>query len=124
MVWYSRAVNHQKIPINHPENNELLGYVVSAAGSWQAQTIFGYTMQITPDEASARQLVLENGLSYLKGVWQYFDSDEREWHPCVINEANPLQVRVTRTTEMGYLDPEIAKTVIIKKPDETNLIKG
>lgn len=113
----------QKIPINRADDGELLGFVVKDRTGWQAQTIFGYAFARTHDQSSMEQVVREQGLSILTGVWQYLDEDDKQWHPCVLKEVNPSQVTVIRTNVMGYQDPESYKFVIIKDPDETKLIK-
>lgn len=113
----------QKIPIIREDDGELLGFVVQDAAGWGAQTIFGYGMARLDDEAAAERTVREKGLGYLMGVWQYFDEDDRAWHSCVLKEAYEHQVKVLRTTSMGYQDPDDYKVVTIQNPSETNLIK-
>ena len=34
--------------------------------------------------AAAEVAVRERGLSFLMGVWQYLDKDDRDWHTCII----------------------------------------
>lgn len=105
------------------DDGELLGYVSEAASGWVAQTIFGYTIERTSDEASAERVVREYGLSYLMGVWQYYDKDDRDWFPCVLKEVQESQVSVIRTNVMGYQDPDDYKLVVLVCPTEQNLTK-
>jgi hypothetical protein len=67
--------------------------------------------------------VRERGLSFLMGVWQYLDKDDRDWHACIIKEANPTRVIVIRTNVMGYQDPDDYKLVTLHKPTDETLIK-
>jgi hypothetical protein len=113
-----------KIPIIREDDKELLGFVVKDGASWDAQTIFGYSMGRSDDEQSARRTVRENGLAFLGGVWQYFDKDDREWHACVLKEATERQVTIMRTTPLGYQDPDDYKIVTIVSPTETDLVKS
>lgn len=117
-------MSHQKIPIHREDDGELLGFVVQAASGWDAQTIFGYSIERKHDKEAAEAVVREQGLAFLMGVWQYLDVDDREWHPCVIKEAYEHQVTVIRTNYMGYQDPDDYKFVTITDPSETNLIKS
>ncbi len=114
----------QNIPIRREGDSELLGFVVGGTTSWEAQTLFGYLIERTTDQRSAEKIVREQGLSYLMGVWQYFDKDDQDWFPCILKEAYEHQVTVIRTTAMGYQDPDDYKIVTIDKPTEVNLIKG
>ncbi len=118
-------MNHaQKIPINREDDGELLGFIVHDNLGWEAQTIFGYPLARADDKQSVDQVVREQGLKSLLGVWQYFDRDDQSWHTCIIKEAFEHKVKVIRTNAMGYQDPDDYKTVTIKDPDETNLIKS
>jgi hypothetical protein len=113
----------QKIPIHHEDTGELLGFVFRDSVGWDAQTIFGYSITHTDDQASAEKLVREKGLSFLMGIWQYLDQDDNQWHTCILKEVYEHKVTVIRTTAMGYQDPDDYKTVVINAPTETNLIK-
>ncbi len=115
----------QKIPIRREDDdNELLGFVCQDGGGWQAQTIFGYPIDRADSKQAAERIVRENGLEYLTGLWQYFDSDDQQWHPCIIKEAYEHRATVIRTTPLGYQDPDDYKIVSIKDPSETNLAKA
>lgn len=114
---------NQKTPISRVDDGELLGFISRDGAGWQAQTIFGYTIERTADEGMAEAIVRERGLAYLMGVWQYFDQDDDQWHPCVLKEANEHKVTVVRTNYMGYQDPDDYKVVTINRPDETKLAK-
>jgi hypothetical protein len=105
------------------DDKEFLGYVTHENGSWVAQTVFGYAIARLQTEVEAERIVREKGLGYLLGVWQYFDKDEQQWFPCIIQEASEHRVTVIRTNEMGYQDPDTYKRVILKAPKEDTLIK-
>lgn len=113
-----------KTPIHREDDKELLGFVAQSAASWEAQTIFGYTISRTTDQASAERIVREQGLDFLQGLWQYYDKDDHKWHTCILKEAYEHQVTVMRTSPLGYPDPDDYKIVTIKAPDETNLAKS
>lgn len=114
----------QKIPFYREDDNELLGFIVQDAIGWQAQTIFGYTISRTNSRQDAEKILHADGLSFLMGVWQYFDKDDQTWHPCVLKEVYERQVTVIRTNVMGYQDPDDYKLVVIDNPDENTLIKS
>jgi hypothetical protein len=114
----------RKIPIHREDDGELLGFVVQDGAGWDAQTIFGYTMARAEDRGTVEEVVRQQGLMFLTGVWQYFDEDDKNWHPCILKEVNEHRVTVIRANSMGYQDPDDYKTVTIKDPSETNLIKS
>lgn len=116
-------INTAKHPINNEDDHELLGFVAQDAAGWQAQTVFGYPLARTDNQAAAETIVREQGRSSLKGVWQYLDPDDHAWYPCVIKDANELQVTVIRTNAMGFVEIDDGKLVIIKNPSELNLQK-
>ena len=116
-------ISATKYPINNPDDYELLGFVAQDTAGWQAQTVFGYPLTRTDDRTKAENIVREQGLSSLKGVWQYLDEDDQTWHPCVIKDANELQVIVIRTNALGFIEMDDGKLVIIKNPSEMNLQK-
>ncbi len=110
--------------IYHEETNEFLGNVAKTSAGWQAQTIFGYPMAQTDTREQAERIVRETGLTYLDGIWHYYDKDEHDWFPCVIKEAYEHRVIVIRTNELGYQEPERYKYVTIKDPAENTLVKA
>lgn len=114
----------KRTPYYRIDDNELLGFLVDDGDSWQAQTIFGYQISRTESRKAAENILLEKGLSFLTGVWQYYDKDDHDWFPCVIKEAFEQKVIVNRTTELGYQDPDDYKQVIIESPTENDLIKS
>lgn len=114
----------KRIPYYRIDDNELLGYLVDDGSSWQALTIFGYQITRTETRKQAENTLLEKGLSFLLGVWQYYDEDDHDWFPCVIKEAYEQKVIVNRTTEFGYQDPDDYKQVVLEYPTESNLIKS
>jgi hypothetical protein len=116
--------NVSRTAIYRKDDNEFLGYVVQDTASWLAQTIFGYTIERTASRAAAEAAVRTQGLSFLMGVWQYYDKDDRAWYPCVIQEANEHRVTVIRTNVMGYQEPDTYKKVTLLNPTENTLIKS
>lgn len=116
-------ISTNKYPINNDDDNELLGFVAQDSAGWQAQTVFGYPLTRTDDRTKAERAVREQGLSALKGVWQYLDHDDHTWYPCVIKAANEVQVTVVRTNALGFVEIDDGKLVIIKNPSELNLQK-
>jgi hypothetical protein len=117
------VISATKYPINNEDDHELLGFVAKDTAGWQAQTVFGYPLTRTDDRTKAEHIVREQGLSSLKGAWQYLDEDDHAWHPCVIKDANELQVTVIRTNALGFIEIDDGKLVIIKNPSELNLQK-
>lgn len=114
----------EKRAIYRDDDKELLGFVAQNGSGWQAQTMFGYGISMAETDDAAEQIVRREGLVYLTGLWQYLDKDDKEWHPCILKEANQQQVTVIRTNFMGYQDPDDFKLVTIKEPSETNLVKS
>lgn len=113
-----------KIPYYRDDDNELLGFIVDDGSSWQALTIFGYQIARTEKRIEAEAILKEKGLTFLKGVWQYYDKDDHDWFPCVIKHAYEQKVIVNRTTTLGYQDPEDYKQVVIERPTENELNKS
>jgi hypothetical protein len=113
-----------KTPLYREDDKEFLGFITEENGSWVAQTIFGYPIARVATQKEAEATVREKGLGFLMGVWQYFDKDDQEWFPCVIQEASEHRVTVVRTNEMGYQDAETYKLVMLKEPKENILIKN
>lgn len=114
----------QRIPVRREDDNELLGFIVQDSLGWEAQTIFSYPIMRTDSETVARTAVREQGLAFLMGAWEYLDVDDQKWHTCILKEVYEHRVVVIRTNAMGYQDPDDYKTVVIKNPSETNLIKS
>ena len=113
-----------KTPLYREDDKLLLGLLVDDTAGWQAQTIFGYTIARAETKNDAVRILHERGPDYLKGVWQYFDTDDRDWYPCIIKQAQEHQVTVIRTNVLGYQDQDAYKHVIIDDPNETNLVKS
>lgn len=116
--------NNTKTPLYRDDDNKFLGYVASSGTSWQALTIFGTQIELTTSRKDAERILKEKGLPYLMGVWQYYDSDDHDWYPCIIKEAYENKVIVNRTTSLGYQDPDDYKQIIIEFPSENNLSKS
>lgn len=111
-------------PIFDDDEKEALGYLAKDSISWKAQTVFGYVITRTETEDEAIAVIRKQGLTYLKGVWQYYDKDDHDWYPCIIQSASETLVKVTRTNAMGYQEPDTFKVVLLKNPDENSLIKN
>lgn len=114
----------QRTPYHRQDDNELLGFIEQGSGDWQAQTIFGYTIARTLSRTQAEAVLRERGLSFLTGTWQYFDSEEQDWFPCILKEASERRVTVIRTSALGYQEPGSYKMVTINNPDDTKLVKS
>ncbi len=91
--------------------------------SWSAQTIFGYIFARVESRSDAEEVVRQQGLSLLKGMWRYQDTDN-EWYPCIIKQAYENRVVVVRTNEMGFEDAKHYKLVTIKDPNDSLLVKA
>lgn len=113
-----------KTPHYHIETHELLGVVVKENNSWVAQTIFGYTIERTTSRKDAESALQSKGLDYLKGVWQYFETSDKDWHHCIIKDANEHSVSVIQTDSMGYQDPHRYKFITILNPTEDTFAKA
>ncbi len=113
-----------KTALYRPDDNEFLGYVVEDSTGWQAQTIFGYLVERTLTRQEAEAVLRERGLTFLKGIWQYYDKDDGDWFPCVIKDANKHRVTVIRTNRMGSQNPDDYKLVVLNDPTENVLIKS
>ena len=113
-----------KTALYHEENNEFIGYLVQETTGWLAQTIFGYTIARTTSREDAEAIIREKGLTYLTGIWQYYDKDDHDWFPCVLKEANEHRVTVIRTNVLGYQDPDDYKFYTIDDPTEEKLVKS
>lgn len=114
-------MNDPITPIRHEDTGELLGYVFKEASGWSARTIFRHVISRSETRRESEDIVRNDGLRVLAGVWRYYDTDDRQWHACKIQEAYEDRVVVTRTNELGFEDQDVYKRVIIKSPDETNL---
>lgn len=113
-----------KTPLYRKDDKELLGFIAEENNSWVAQTIFGYTIERTTSQKEAERILRAQGLQFLMGIWQYYDTDEHDWFPCVLKEANEHQVTVIRTDYMGGQGSDVYKLFTIKNPTENNLVKS
>ena len=112
-----------KIPFYSEDTDEFLGFLSTDGSTWQAQTIFGYLIARADTLEAAEAVLIDKGPTYLKGVWQYYDTDDQDWFYCVIKKAYEQMVIVNRTNALGYQDKNDYKQVIIENPEETNLVK-
>jgi len=114
----------KKTPFFRLDDNEFVGFIAHDGTTWQALTIFGYQISRESTESAAERVLNEEGLTFLTGIWQYYDTDDKEWFPCVIKEAYEQRVIVNRTNVFGYKDPDDYKQVVIENPTENSLIKS
>jgi hypothetical protein len=112
------------IRIHSHDDDSFIGFIIDDGASWQATTIFGYLIARTLTRKDAEEILQDQGLTYLKGMWQYFDTDDKDWFPCIIKQAFEQRVIVNRTNTLGYQDPEDYKQVVIENPSENDLIKA
>lgn len=117
-------IQTNRTPLYRKDDNELLGFVAEENKSWVAQTIFGYTIERTTSRSEAEKVLRAKGLTFMMGMWQYYDADEHDWFPCVLKEANEHRVTVIRTDYMGSQSPDIYKLVTLKEPTDNNLVKS
>ncbi|MEO5950008.1 MAG: hypothetical protein ABIQ04_01020 [Candidatus Saccharimonadales bacterium] len=115
---------NDKTPFYDEDTNEFLGFIASDGDTWQVQTIFGYLIARTNTLKEAEQALYKVGLTYLKGIWQYYDKEEKDWFHCVIKKAFEHQVIVNRTNTLGYQDEDNDKQVILDDPTDSDLIKS
>lgn len=106
------------------DDESFIGFIVKDGTTWQATTIFGYQIERTTSRESAEAILQDRGLTYLKGLWQYYDTEDKDWFPCVIKQAFEQRVIVNRTNTLGFQDPEDFKQVVIESPTENDLIKA
>jgi hypothetical protein len=118
------VVRKNKTPIYNEDDDSFLGFIVNDGTTWQAVTIFGYLISRTTSRADAEAVLKDQGPTYLKGIWQYYDKDDKEWFPCVIKQAFEQRVIVNRTNNLGFQDPEDYKQVLIEDPSENDLVKS
>lgn len=117
-------VKHNKTPIYSEDDDKLLGFISHDGGTWQAVTIFNYLISRTTSERDAIEILKEQGPTFLKGIWQYYDKDDQDWFHCVIKQAFEQRVIVNRTNTLGFQDPDDYKQVVIENPTENDLIKS
>jgi hypothetical protein len=118
------VVKQNKTPMYSEDDDSFLGFIINDGTTWQAVTIFGYLIARTSSLKDAEMVLREEGPTYLKGLWQYFDTDDQDWFPCVIKKAHERMVVLNRTNGLGFQDPEDYKQVVIENPSEINLIKS
>ena len=117
-------IKNSKTPFYDEDSSEFLGFIVSDGDSWQVQTIFGYLITRTGTQKEAERTLYQVGSTYLKGIWQYYDKEDKDWFPCVIKKAFEHQVVVNRTNTLGYQDEDNFKQVIIEEPTDSDLVKS
>ncbi|MDB5176964.1 MAG: hypothetical protein JWN75_632 [Candidatus Saccharibacteria bacterium] len=117
-------IKNSKSPFYDEDTNEFLGFIVSDGTNWQVQTIFGYLIARTNTRIEAERTLYQEGSTYLKGIWQYYDKDDKDWFPCVIKKAFEHQVIVNRTNTLGFQDEDNSKQVIIEDPTDSDLVKS
>ena len=117
-------VKSRKTPLYNDDDDSFLGFIIDDGSTYEAVTIFGYLISRTTNRRDAEEILKDKGPTYLKGVWQYYDQDDRDWFNCVIKQAFEQRVIVNRTTALGYQDPDDYKQVVIENPTENDLIKA
>jgi hypothetical protein len=118
------VVKQTKTPIYSEDDDSFLGFIIHDGSTWQAVTIFGYLISRSISLADAEEVLKEQGPTYLKGIWQYYDKDDHDWFPCVIKQAFEQRVIVNRTNNLGFQDPDDYKQVLIEDPTENDLVKS
>ena len=113
-----------KTPFYDEDTKEFLGFIVGDESGWEAQTVFGYLIARTDTRKEIERTLYGVGSTYLKGIWQYYDKDDKDWFPCVIKKAYEHQVIVNRTNTLGYQDKDNQKQVIIDDPTDSDLVKS
>lgn len=114
----------EKEPFFREDDNELLGFIAHDGTSYQALTIFGAQISRGATRRDAENTLKESGLTYLMGIWQYYDKEDKDWFPCVIKQAYEHKVIVNRTNELGFQDPDNYKQVLLEDPTENELMKA
>jgi len=117
-------IKNNKSPFYDEDTNEFLGFIVDDGTTFELQTIFGYLIARTTTRKEAERTLYQVGSTYLKGLWQYYDKDDKEWFPCVIKKAYEHQVIVNRTNALGFQDKDDAKQVILDDPTDSDLVKS
>ena len=117
-------LDKNKIPIYSHDDDAFIGFVTDDKMTWQAVTIFGYLIARTATQVEAEAVLQEQGPTYLKGTWQYYDKEDKDWFTCVIKQAFEQRVIVNRTNTLGFQDPDDYKQVVIEDPSENDLIKS
>ena len=116
-------IKNNKTPFYDEDTNEFLGFIVDDGTSFQLQTIFGYLIARVNTRKDAQRMLYQVGTTYLKGVWQYYDKDDKDWFYCVIKKAYEHEVIVNRTNALGFQDEDNSKQVIIEDPTDSDLVK-
>ena len=117
-------IKNNKEPFYDEDTGEFLGFIIDEGTSWQLQTIFGYLIAHTATRKEAEYTLYQVGADYLKGLWQYYDKDDKDWFHCVIKKAYEHQVIVNRTNALGFQDEENSKQVILEDPTDSDLVKS
>lgn len=91
--------------IRRADDDELLGFVIHAAGTFRATTVFGGLLGEHPDADSAERQLREIGLSSLAERWWIF-SDDR-WQRCWLIEAFPDRVLAVIATYAFEARPQV-----------------
>lgn len=120
--WYTYSMSMQKhgTPLLN-ETGDVIGTLHKETNGWSAQTIFGYVMARCDSRHEAESVIRSQGLLILKGLWRYYDADDRDWFPCILKDVQENRVTVVRTNELGFEDPEHYKQVMLKNPSENTL---
>ena len=117
-------IKNSKTPFYDEDTADFLGFIVEDGTGFELQTIFGYLIARADTRAQAERTLYQVGSTYLKGIWQYYDKDDKDWFHCVIKKAFEHQVIVNRTNTLGFQDEENNKQVIIDDPTDSDLVKS
>jgi hypothetical protein len=118
------VIKTDKTPFYDEDTGEFLGFIVNDGTGFELQTIFGYLIARADSLKEAQRTLYSVGSEYLKGIWQYYDKDDKEWFPCVIKKAYEHQVIVNRTNSLGFQDEGNTKQVILDDPGDSELVKS
>jgi hypothetical protein len=118
------VVKNNRTPVYSEDDDSFLGFIVKDGTTWRVVTIFGYLISHATSLGEAEDILREQGPTYLRGIWQYYDKDDHDWFSCVIKQAFEQRVIVNRTNNLGYQDPDDYKQVVIEDPSENDLIKS
>lgn len=105
----------------YDEDDNQLGIISQESSGWAARTVFGYIIARTTTKKDAEIVLNEQGISCLKGIWRYYDSDQQDWYACRLKEIYENRVTLVRTNELGFEDGAHYKRVTLKHPTEANL---
>ncbi len=99
--------------VRRADDDELLGYVVDADGSWQALTVFHGRLAVRDGRAEAEEVVRSRGLVSMSDRWYYRAAPDADWQVVVLQEAQPGRVRLA----LGRYSERGVPTVVVTAED-------